>query len=863
MSGSRNIFFALFVLLALIGGTWAYFKLKEIKKPSEDALLRLPAKCSVYLYTHDVFELNNRLNTRSLILDKFSDLPPLSGILRSLDFFCIRASENPILEETFRGNGLHFASYPEKKYWLISINLKELGKERIFQLALSESFKTKKLNTEIYSLDEKAIGTLFLKYRNGGICISNSQNALNDAYNIELPRLKNDTAFAAYSADFEESSLLSVYIQHQHIKKENAYINLNVLQNQGSTAGQLEIQPSQLIFNGSMSSGKNQILDALLLQKPTKIELQAMLPYGCSALKAYGFQNFSSIFNKTLLSNATISFWEMVNDSAMFDVQSDFYNNINSSVCEFSAIGIAAPNAVCGVTDTVKTHEQLQHMSDTIDFIGEKKIYRLIKANEIVRLFDPLNHVSCAYAFIHESYLYFCENSEAAKFLSQTLTSGNTLEKNKALMSYAEEQFPEAFNMLIYSSASELTEKINDFYPASKKTTNENFKGLKHSSVSLISLDDNFKLRWQLAFENETDEGGEKLLWTLKLDSSCSMKPVEFTNHLSGEKEIIIQDDDNKLYLVNSKGKVLWKKQLNEKICSEIYVVDMFRNNKNQMLFSTNNYIHLIDRNGKYVESYPVKTPSKITSHLCVFDYEGKRDYRLLFACSNKKIYNYTIYGIRNEGFTSFKTAAEVNLPIQYVKIGLSDYLIATDQEGNIYAISRKGDLRLRLSNRTLVPCQKIFVDASKNLQSSKLIFLDEKERTLHKISLADKKEILNLNKEDPILCFNFCLVDENKSMDLVLATAKEIGAFNLNGNPLFESKAPFELSDVNFYSDQNHLIYYGWSQASLEMFLYENRKNEVRKLKAGAMPMFINLFRNNKIYLVYPENDRLNCLAY
>ena len=88
-------------------------------------------------------------------------------------------------------------------------------------MSLSESFNTKKMNTELYSLHENKIGTLFLKYRNGGICISNSENALYDAYNIELPRLKNDTAFSAYSADFEESSLLSVYIQHQHIKKDN------------------------------------------------------------------------------------------------------------------------------------------------------------------------------------------------------------------------------------------------------------------------------------------------------------------------------------------------------------------------------------------------------------------------------------------------------------------------------------------------------------------------------------------------------------------------------------------------------------------------------------------------------------------
>ncbi len=99
--------------------------------------------------------------------------------------------------------------------------------------------------------------------------------------------------------------------------------------------------------------------------------------------------------------------------------------------------------------------------------------------------------------------------------------------------------------------------------------------------------------------------------------------------------------------------------------------------------------------------------------------------------------------------------------------------------------------------------------------------------------------------------------------MDLIIAETEGLSAYNLNGNRLFENKLPFELSEIGFYSDQNHSLYYGWGITTAELYLYESRKNESRRLKATAMPLFSNLFKNNKIYLVYPEANRLNCFAY
>ena len=49
------------------------------------------------------------------------------------------------------------------------------------------------------------------------------------------------------------------------------------------------------------------------------------------------------------------------------------------------------------------------------------------------------------------------------------------------------------------------------------------------------------------------------LLWQTKLEARVSMKPVPVTNHVTGERELFVQDDHNTIYLINDAGRILWK----------------------------------------------------------------------------------------------------------------------------------------------------------------------------------------------------------------------------------------------------------------------------------------------------------------
>ena len=71
--------------------------------------------------------------------------------------------------------------------------------------------------------------------------------------------------------------------------------------------------------------------------------------------------------------------------------------------------------------------------------------------------------------------------------------------------------------------------------------------------------------------------------------------------------DIAIQDQDHVLYLYSNTGKLFWKKQLAGKIIGPIQQVDLYKNNRLQMAFRTQDKLIVLDRNGKIVKPFNKK----------------------------------------------------------------------------------------------------------------------------------------------------------------------------------------------------------------------------------------------------------------
>ena len=93
--------------------------------------------------------------------------------------------------------------------------------------------------------------------------------------------------------------------------------------------------------------------------------------------------------------------------------------------------------------------------------------------------------------------------------------------------------------------------------------------------------------------------------WYYPLDTISNINPQFIENHFLKKKMILIQDNLNNLISLNTSGEKLWSKSLKFKILGKINFIDFYKNNKYQALFNTKDQLHLIDRNGKYVDGFP------------------------------------------------------------------------------------------------------------------------------------------------------------------------------------------------------------------------------------------------------------------
>jgi hypothetical protein len=126
-------------------------------------------------------------------------------------------------------------------------------------------------------------------------------------------------------------------------------------------------------------------------------------------------------------------------------------------------------------------------------------------------------------------------------------------------------------------------------------------------------------------------------------------------------------------------------------------MIDYYSNGKFQLLFSGKNNLHLLDRNGNYVERYPVKLRSPSSGPLALFDYDANLDYRILIPGEDKMIYEYDKSGSVVKGWKPFRTNGTVKQEIKYFRVSGKDYLVVSD-ETSLYFLDRTGSVRLKLS---------------------------------------------------------------------------------------------------------------------------------------------------------------------
>ncbi len=864
----KKIGFYLFLVASLGAGLWGYFNLKESKAPPTSVTEHIPSNALCVIETKNVHDLILQLTRQNLIWKSLLTEDLFHNAQNGIWYLDSLTKSSPDISAVLEGNPVYWSFIKEegKTENLVQFKLKEQKDAAKFE-AFFKSVLTK--NSSIAST---TFYDVTINQKKWSACCTNGL-----VYFCSDAGLLQKSIGLLKKESLAENTTYLNLLKLNGKQKTQVYINhtLSPLFNRSIFKQQslfsLEVQLNELTCNGYTRPDSASVLQVISGQEDAQMHEFEKFPDHVGSLTAVAISNGGLFYtnNLKLLPTAIVQknekAWQSLNDSALYNIRAECYTNIDHEmvIANYWLENNAEQIIDLKINDEDKAIQLLKLMSDSVTVFNDLKVYQInSKYTNLFSFNDQPKEMQ--YAAIVSGNLVCMSGKVMLNHYNESLKNSTVLAKNTDFMNYANDNLFQSCNYLYYENydqmkLSALPRLINS---VELNTGND---VLSHVSLSVTSYKTDFQIRLHATHKQEvqTQETHKNVLWSYTADSVISNNVFVFTNHLTRENELCFQDESNTLYLVSSTGNALWKKEINEAIRSTIYTVDIFKNGKLQLLFNTDNYLHLLDRNGNYVQGYPVKLPQRVTSPITLLDYDNTKDYRVFLACADKKIYNFSLYGIKTEGFIPFKTDNEVTLPISYAKVGASDYLITADVGGKIYAFSRKGEGRIDFKNKVIEGLTHLYVSAGNNLDNTKLIYVDDKNSLLSKISLSDKKEAIKLGDELSGFHATFELLNDDKQMDMILFGDGAIYAYDLFSGKLLES-----FNDQAVYKDAT-LVY---TESNQYMIGYDHagEKIDVIDLTGKLMysitnvthkPLVTELYKDGIKYLIAIQRNRINCI--
>jgi len=368
------------------------------------------------------------------------------------------------------------------------------------------------------------------------------------------------------------------------------------------------------------------------------------------------------------------------------------------SVNEVSKIELPQGNAlVLKSIDPTLTHDALIPFINNSEEYKKVVIYDFNNTNLFTNLFSPLLKTETPnYFFKLDNFFVFSENIA----LAQHIITSFLINKCLASTTYYQE-----VSSQLSDESSLLIMKLNGNYSSS-------ISSLLHTDIGSISFKKYPMVILQFSYDRDfahvnlvckeasvtkRSKGGVSQLVNIQLENEIMGSLKFFNNHRTGGKDIIAQDITNKLYFISSSGKVLWTKKLDGPILGSVEEVDILRNRKKQLAFTTKNTFYILDRTGRPVAPFPKTFRDYITQPLSIFDYDNNRNYRFIITQGNE-LFMINNKGKSVNGFKFKKTKSDIVLPPKHIRMATKDYILIAEKSGKLNILSRVGNSRINIS---------------------------------------------------------------------------------------------------------------------------------------------------------------------
>ncbi|MDP2386530.1 MAG: hypothetical protein Q8M29_09175 [Bacteroidota bacterium] len=881
----RRIFFILFVCIAVGGTVFAYFYLRSAKKPKRDITSLIPANCSYVVECDNFMSFNKKLRENSLIWEELIQDPFFSDLNSTITNLDSLIKLNDAAVKLFTDNRIYFSGFETTNGIenIIALNLNEPEQEE----GVVDFLKTHCLNFENIKLDNgefvhkantRKTNTPYFFYCSSGVLIiSKQQSLIEKILSPDNKPLNTDKHFLELEEDGGNNMDARIYLRNLFYSKllnENSIKSFEIRAGNEWTALDFNSSPNEIRLNGFIDADSSRFLQALKTQDPVEVKFIHYTPSNASSFSFLGisdYQSFSSgmLHKKNPEVTNSIDYFSGRTEAGLVNEWSVFFNG-EFAVVNTQLSGTAHTLGLTSVNDNELAAKFFKQISDTIISLqlGVDSVFYCKNSSLFSTLTCNLFSEKFSFYYVSKEYVLFAESDSIIKKYLNELSSSGNLAKTERFETSMRTNLNDHCNYYHFQDLSKSYGLVKSYLSESVlstfKSSEERFKKFGFMGVQLSSHKGKILTQSSLQY-NPVTKDQTLTLWETQLDTVSNNAPQVLVNHKTGGKELFVADEAGHIYLISNTGKIQWKKNLGEKPMSPVYQVDFFKNGKLQMLFNSANYIHLIDRNGNYVTGYPIKLESQATNPLAVYDYENTKDYRILLACENRKIYNYTINGKITEGFNFPQTNDVVNLKIDFRRINAKDYLIAIDKSGNIYGTGRKGEARLAFTNKLPGDLKTYFFDEGKDISRSKIYFTDLNEPALKTLSLSDKQNSISLNSDIKITGVSYTYVNEDRLIDCIISDESGFEVLDDAGNKLVSYLSKTDCKPDIKSLIINDQVYFLLVDKIGEMHLIDisGKRVETKGVYFSTLPVVTDINTDAKLYMIGVMNDKVNCYRF
>ncbi len=830
----RTVLIASIVFLAGIFIT-GILVLREKTDLQSDPLRAVPSDAAFILQINDFHELSGELFSKNEILQDLMSFEVFNKLGREILFIDSIAGTNRtlsslILDATTYVSGHHIGGRKVDYLFILSSRSQPTPREIVNALGTVAGFDVTEAerryegeNILSISLSKERQDLLYVASMEGSVLVSRSviliENAIRQRQLSES--ITNDERFMEIASTAGKNKSANLFIDLRRftaylssIASDNFSPRLRKTKNFGGWVElDLNVNTRQIMLNGFVDPGPDQesFLQMFADSDPIGFSVDKILPASVSAFISFGAEELPVVqqkFIRYLAGNGKLSARE--NRLKELDKQYDIrFEEIFTSLLD-NEITYAQAGYKQGDSDKpagfiilkCKSGDQAEKtLGSVVDKMARaqgispvdlKEEYRVDSETRFALVKFPAENVTgllfgdlfgitgnTYYTFLG-NYLIFSESTDALGHFLYSNVLSRTLSTNPAYKKFSNNIDQESY-MLFYTNLSRSSGVFRKYLSteiiSAWEQNYDQLQKIQSLGVQYTEVSNRGYYNIILQYIDEA-KGKPQTIWESLLDTSFTFKPQLVENHYTHQKEIFLQDRNNTIYLINKAGRVLWKQTISEPISSEVYQIDYYKNGKLQLLFSTANYLHLIDRNGNYVERYPVRLRERSTAGMSLFDYEDNRNYRIFIPCANHEVYAYSKDGSLISGWSFEGSEHTVTKPAKHFRIGDKDYIVLSDKF-RTYILDRRGSIRVPVSKLFLkAENSEIYLDDGTSPEDSYLYTTDT-SGTVVRIGFDGKVQTMHIEDFSPNHFFDLKDVDADGSKDFIFVDGEELYVFN------------------------------------------------------------------------------------